>query len=215
MIALRRVSHWFRGRSPRERWLVVGSALAVLLLVGDQLVWQPLSESHQRVLGEQHALQTAVRTQQEEMARLQARLGEDPNAAPRRTLDRLEREIAAFDRQIAEVTSQLIEPGEMSRVLEAMLSRVDRLKLVALENLEPEPLKEEADAASATGAFRHGLRIELEGRFRDAVDYLALLETLPWGFFWERLEIVAGEYPVNRITVEIYTVTVGREWLGV
>ena len=66
-----------------------------------------------------------------------------------------------------------------------------------------------------TDAYRHGLRIELEGSFADTLAYLQQLEALPWDFYWDRLEIIAGEYPKNRISIEVYTISIGRLWLGV
>jgi MSHA biogenesis protein MshJ len=215
---LQRLNQWLNRRPRRERWLISGAALALIVLLGDLLLLQPLLADIEQARHEQGTLQQRIQAQDEELARLRVALANDPNAAPRQRLALLEREVADLDRAIEQLTRHLIDPQEMAGVLEAMLRRVSGLRLVGLENLAPVPLDAAAgeDAASAgLGAFRHGLRIDLHGSFNDALDYLLLLEALPWGFFWDRLEIQVERYPDNRIRIEIYTVTVGREWLGV
>jgi MSHA biogenesis protein MshJ len=216
---LRRLNRWLDQRPRRERWFISGAVLALLVLLGDQLLLQPLLADIEQARREQGTLQQQIQTQDEELARLRVALAKDPNAAPGQRLALLEREVADLDRAIEQLTRHLIDPQEMAGVLEAMLRRVSGLRLVGLENLAPAPLaaaaaKEDA-AGDDLGAFRHGLRLDLRGSFNDALDYLLLLEALPWGFFWDRLEIQVERYPANRIRIEIYTVTVGREWLGV
>ncbi len=210
---------WMRmidARAARERWLIAGTVLAVVLLIGDLLVLQPVLGRRAELVQQRQSLEGTLHRQEDEIARLRIALASDPNLAPRRRLAEVEAEIEALQREIGEMTSRLIKPGEMAGMLKAMLSRTDALELVALENLEPIPLDDDADPdPGSSGAFRHGLRLELEGSFHAALAYLQLLESLPWGFFWDRLEIVTQRYPDNRIRLEIYTVSVGREWLGV
>lgn len=217
MTPLRRLNRWLEQRPRREQWFISGAVLALVVLLGDQLLLQPLLADIEQARREQGTLQQQIQTQDEELARLRVALAKDPNAAPGQRLALLEREVADLDRAIEQLTRHLIDPQEMAGVLEAMLRQVSGLRLTGLENLAPVPLDAAGeDAASdGLGAFRHGLRLDLRGSFNDALDYLLLLEALPWGFFWDRLEIEVERYPANRIRIEIYTVTVGREWLGV
>lgn len=212
----RKIANYIDSRSLRERWLILGTALAVLVLVVDQFALQTLLDDRKQLGLDLRSTEADIRSQVEEIARLQLALAKNPNEAPRRELAQLEQEMATLERGIAEVTRRLVAPEQMASVLQAVLSRAERLRLISLENLEPLPLEvTHPDSESAAEAYRHGLRIEMQGSFNDALAYLQQLEALPWGFFWDRLEIAAGQYPDNRITIEVYTISVGEEWLGV
>lgn len=216
MSAWRKLAQKIDQRSARERWLITGTALAILVLLTDQIVLQTLLGDRSELRSDLRTIETHIRTQNEELARLQATLARDPNVASQRELDQLQRQIVATESEIAAATSRLVDPKQMAGVLRSMLERADGLQLIALQNHEPQPLEvatEESDPE--TDAFRHSLRIELQGSFNDTLTYLQQLEALPWDFFWENLEITAGEYPQNRITIEIYTISIGRRWLGV
>lgn len=203
-------------RSARERWLIAGSACAILVLLADQLVLQSLLGARAELKREIRVLETGIQTQNEELVRLQATLAKNPNAAVEREVAQLEMQLTAIHNKITEATNRLVDPKQMAGVLQTVLERAQDLRLIALENIEPEPLNVSTEGEPVeTDAYRHGLRIELEGSFADTLAYLQQLEALPWDFYWDRLEIIAGEYPKNRISIEVYTISIGRLWLGV
>jgi MSHA biogenesis protein MshJ len=203
-------------RTRRERLLIVGTTVAILILFTDQLVLQALLDDQAQLKRDLRASQTAIQEQNEEIARLQVILAKDPNERPRREIAQLHQEISAIEQRIAETTNRLVDPRKMAEVLGAILERGERLRLIRLTNLEPQPLSVMSeDGVQESEAYRHGLRIEFQGSFNDTLAYLEQLEALPWEFFWEGLEISAEAYPLNRVTVEVYTISIGRQWFGV
>ena len=52
---------------------------------------------------------------------------------------------------------------------------------------------------------RYELRLELEGSYLGTLRYLRALEALPWKFFWESVDYEVIEYPLARVTLQIYT----------
>ena len=48
-----------------------------------------------------------------------------------------------------------------------------------------------------------------------AVAYLRAAESLPWRIQWRKLELTAGEYPVNRVRLVIGALSLSRDWLSV
>jgi MSHA biogenesis protein MshJ len=64
-------------------------------------------------------------------------------------------------------------------------------------------------------AYKHGLVITLEGDYLSALAYMRELERLEWGFFWENVEYEVTEYPRGRIAITLYTLSLGKEWIGV
>jgi len=63
--------------------------------------------------------------------------------------------------------------------------------------------------------FRHGLRLELEGSYLDFLDYLDAVERLPWQLYWGTLSLNTQEYPRNEISIEIFTLSLDEDWIGV
>jgi MSHA biogenesis protein MshJ len=141
-------------------------------------------------------------------------------------LDRLQAlraRVAEGDEAMRVYTSDLIDPKQMRLVLEELIRRQSGLTLVKATNLEPRPLFEAQDAAApgpgtstdAPRLYRHTLVLTLQGRFLDCVQYLELVERLPWHLYWARLEFKAGDYPINTIVLELHTLSLDQEWIGV
>jgi hypothetical protein len=111
-------------------------------------------------------------------------------------------------------------------VLEELLRQQDGLKLVRAVNRKAEPVVAEPEPApgapteapprsAAPTLYRHSLVLELKGSYLDCLRYLAAVERLPWHIYWSRLELAADQYPVNDIRIEIATLSLDEEWIGV
>jgi MSHA biogenesis protein MshJ len=61
----------------------------------------------------------------------------------------------------------------------------------------------------------HPVEIVIEGSYLDVLEYLRALEALPWHFYWKVLELNSGTYPLNRVRIELSTLSMDKEWLGV
>jgi MSHA biogenesis protein MshJ len=132
--------------------------------------------------------------------------------------------VAAVDEEMRVYTTDLVEPAEMRLVLEELLRRQQGLTLVSAVNRAAQPLAIDDDAeaderaeptSDAPRLYRHSLVLTLEGSYLDCLAYLEAVERLPWHLYWSRLELAAGEYPVNRIVLEVTTLSLDKEWIGV
>jgi MSHA biogenesis protein MshJ len=81
-----------------------------------------------------------------------------------------------------------------------------------------------AEVAGATGAtpdalgqppYVHAIEIVIDGQYADILDYLAALEALPWKFRWSSLDLTTAGYPLNRVRIELSTLSLDATWLGV
>ncbi|MDP6415432.1 MAG: MSHA biogenesis protein MshJ, partial [Gammaproteobacteria bacterium] len=77
----------------------------------------------------------------------------------------------------------------------------------------PEALSASEDADTAT-FYKHGFEIEFEGTYFACLEYLRAVESLPWRFYWQVLELTVDEYPSNRIRLEVSTLSLDEEWIG-
>ena len=66
-----------------------------------------------------------------------------------------------------------------------------------------------------TGPFVHPVEIVVEGSYLDVLAYLRALESLDWRFYWKVLELDTIEYPTNRVRIELSTLSMEKDWIGV
>jgi MSHA biogenesis protein MshJ len=145
-------------------------------------------------------------------------------------LDRLRtlrERVAKGDNDVKLLTSDLVDPKQMRSVLEELIRRQSGLRLISATNLEPSPLFEDATASAEAEAtegaptsnapkvFRHTLVLRLEGSYLDCLAYLQAVERLPWHLYWGRIEVEMGTYPKNAIVIELRTLSLDQEWIGV
>ena len=142
-------------------------------------------------------------------------------------LTALRNRVAAGDEEVRAFTSDLVDPKQMRVVLEELLHRQSALKLVSATNLPAQPLVEddaEPSASKDNGAkakpkehqlYRHTLVLTLEGSYLDCLAYLQAVERLPWHLYWSRIEFKEDGYPRNAIMLELRTLSLDKEWIGV
>jgi len=158
----------------------------------------------------------------------------DPDVANRNKLKQLRAATAKVNAALTELTSRLVPPREMGRLIEAVLDRQQRLSLVRLEGLGAEPLyaypagagarkpgaprsakKVAAPAMAQSALYRHGLRATFEGGYLDILAYLRALEGLPWRFLWDEVSLEVPRYPVARVTLTVYSLSLDDAWIGI
>lgn len=146
-------------------------------------------------------------------------------------LDRLRalrERVAAGEEEMRIFTTDLVDPAEMRLVLEELLRRQTGLTLVSAVNRPARPVVDDAagDEGTAHGAaeeresagprlYRHSLVLTLHGSYLDCLRYLQAVEQLPWHLYWTRLELAADDYPMNVIVLEVTTLSLDEEWIGV
>jgi MSHA biogenesis protein MshJ len=138
----------------------------------------------------------------------------------------LRERVAAGDDEVRVFTTDLVNPAEMRLVLEELLRRQAGLTLVSATNLAARPLvadDEEAQTGATVAAapsaapklYRHTLVLKLEGSYLDCLSYLQAVERLHWHLYWARLELSSDDYPRNQIVLELRTLSLSQEWIGV
>lgn len=66
-----------------------------------------------------------------------------------------------------------------------------------------------------TGPYVHPIELVIEGSYLDVLEYLHALEKLDWHFYWKVLDLETTRYPVNRVRIELSTLSMEKEWIGV
>lgn len=200
------------GLSLRERLLVLLTALALITALWHTLLMQPLEQRASETRAELTALETRITAAndnlQDQVLQLAGGGGEQ-----RSRIASLRTRIDEINATLGNHAAELIDPSEMARVLEGVLKEQSRLSLVRIRNTTPEFLSAKEDPGAAT-FYRHGLEIEVEGSYADCLEYLHAIESLPWRLYWQVLELDVIDYPLNRIRIEVSTLSLDEEWIG-
>ncbi|MBT8131662.1 MAG: type II secretion system protein M [Gammaproteobacteria bacterium] len=199
------------GLNTRERLLVLAGGCVVIVLAWFVFLGEENLDLQERA-------RTSIASLQTQIANIEAKsLQQDDTQSERQKLSRLDKlqdQAAEMDGRIQQFATELISPVEMARMLEKVLERRSSLRLRRLQNTGAEDLLP-ADSPGQNRLYRHGLVLELEGPYLAVLAYLEDLENLPWRLYWQRLEIDADEYPVNRIHIEVATLSLHEDWIGV
>jgi MSHA biogenesis protein MshJ len=212
--------------SLRERLFVFAAGLVVVGGVWEAALAAPL-EARKQMAGEKvEALRGRLQELDAALTAAADGMSEGmPNQIDR--LTSLRDRVAANDEEVRVYTSDLVDPQQMRLVLEELLRRQAGLKLVSATNLparrvldddsEPtEPTEPQArDDSDAPRLYRHTLVLELEGSYLDCLTYLEAVERLPWHLYWSRLDFAVDAYPRNKIVLELRTLSLDEEWIGV
>ena len=214
-------------RTLRERMLIFSMAALVLVTLVTTLALDP-AQAKRKLLQQQLTEQQAgIAASQTQIQVLVAARSIDPDAANRARLADLKSKIAASDAKLASFQQGLVSSDRMAEVLRDLLSRNRALKLVSLRTLPVSTLMDEvakpattvkaADkAVDAKGAiYKHGVEVTVEGSYADLLAYAAELEAMPWQVFWGGAALSVQNYPVSRLTLTLYTMSLEKTWLRV
>lgn len=208
--------------SLRERALVMLGAFMVMFLVWDWILMSDIGSRSKRVSGEINVIQERMQQLNQAIASSAQVRGADPNAVLQSELLATRSRINKLDEILSEGSGSVIPPSAMAGVIEQVLRRQGRLKLVSAQSLPPQPVFDMPVATSGANeaddigtVYRHGLELEVEGRYLDVLEYLRQLESLDWQFFWETVALESDKYPSNRVRIRVYSLNLEEGWLGV
>lgn len=200
--------------SLRERLLLFLAMALVLVFVVNAALIKPLRDSQRRQSLDIAQNEGELRTIQSELQRMARARDGDPEVRDRERAAVLRAEIAALDGRISEEQRRFTTPQRMREVLEEMLRREKRLRLLDLKTL---PVTDLAATLGQAGrrVFRHGVELTLAGNYLDLHAYLSALEGLSTQLYWGRAEMSVTEYPVSTLKLTVHTLSFDQAWLVV
>jgi MSHA biogenesis protein MshJ len=212
-VALARTLARFDALSMRERALVAGAALIGIVLLWVALVFDPMSVKQRALNAELTTLQQSIQLTSQS---IQETTEADPTLIAQREETRLKAQLAQINTQLAAKSAGLIPPERMVQVIHDVLSRQHGVTLVSLHNSPVTTLVAGAtQGAQSGGPYVHPVEIVVEGTYLDVLAYLHALESLEWRFYWRLLELESTAYPRNRVRIELSTLSLDKDWIGV
>jgi MSHA biogenesis protein MshJ len=211
---LKRYAERIDNATLRERVLLFGASALVLVFIVNAMLIGPLRTKQRRLVAETAQRQTELRTVQSEVQRLAQSRAADPDAQSRKRAAELRADLTALEASIVEEQRRFTSPQRMREVLEEMLERDKRLRLVDLKTL---PITDLAGTQGQAGRsiFRHGVELTLSGSYLDLHAYLAALERMSTQLYWGNAEMSVSAYPVATLKLTVYTLSFEKAWLVV
>jgi len=237
------VINWWNGivekvgaKTQRERIIISVLLLATVYFLFSFFVLVPLDR-------EKTTLKNRIEIAEKEIKKFSAQelvlaqaLSNDPNAAKKKEIDRMEARLKEIDKNLQALSTGLIAAGELPQALHDVLHSTGSLTLIGLQTMEPSRLnfrtetavqseiankegnseeenreflsiQQKDDAENGIGVFKHSVVVSLEGTYFDVIAYLIALEKLPWKIYWEEIDYQVKQYPMASVTIEVYTLS--------
>jgi len=210
--------------SLRERVMIFAGAAVVLIALLNALLIEPELAKQRRLSAEVAQRQGDIGKMQEQLQKMALARQANPDQANRRQLDSLRHQIAEAEAKLTEEQRKFAPPERIGALLEEMLSRNRRLRLVDMRTLPAAALgsggaaqKPAAPSPAAPNAgspiYRHGVEITLSGTYLDLLAYLRDLEKLPNQMYWGKLDLSVAAHPQVTLKLSVYTLSLDLAWL--
>jgi MSHA biogenesis protein MshJ len=212
----------------RERAAILVGVLAVLYTMWNMFLMQPLANEQKIIRAELQQKQATLAGLNAQAQKIIEDNSKDPNIELEKNLQVLKAELNEINANIQVSTAHLVSPKNMAKILETVLLKTKVLTLVSAKGLGANALiQQDKDQKAKDGsaevvqsedmsnAYRHGLRIEFEGDFMSTLRYLKELESLDWKFFWDSFEFNVEDYPKSRVSIEVFTLSLDKNWIDV
>lgn len=223
---LARASERLDALSLRERTLVFITAAAAVVAVMDAALLQPRLAQEKRMAGLLAQRQGELREMQDQMQKSALAREADPDKETRTRLMAAKQALTDLERRISEEQRKFTAPDQVRVVLEEMLARNAKLRLVDLRTLPPVALARSrapapeakprpGAAAGGDTIYRHGVELTVSGAYLDLLAYLSDLERLPTQVYWGGLDLRVQEHPAITLKLTVYTLSFDRAWMRV
>jgi MSHA biogenesis protein MshJ len=208
----------------RERALVLLTALAVIYMIWDLLIFNPLAVANASVGKQVLAVEQKVNAMEQEEKAILSAVNADPDKDIKEQFSLLQQQLDELNTSLAELSLGLVPVEELSAILHDVLQRTGKLQLQNLRTLPVEEVALTANKQSSAdnqdpqigaGVYKHRVALTVKGDFRELMTYLNALEKMNWRFYWEELNFVEDNYPDAMITLHVYTLSTDEGLFGV
>jgi MSHA biogenesis protein MshJ len=209
------------GLNQRERVLVLATTVVLIFMVIQTLLIDPVLKDREAAQRQIKEIFNELRQKKSETELIQAELTVGVNRNKVKQRKQLQAELNQLDSKIQQSVVAMIPPRLMPQVLEALLVESKGLKLLSLENKAVVPVITQLAAANGEqgevqqSLYNHGFVLQLSGDYLSSIRYFEKLAALPWRFYWDKLRYKVDSYPAGIITLEVHTVSMAEEWIGV
>ena len=180
--------------------------VAVILTLIFLLAWQPLFFNITKSYQANQTAQKQVATIKSTIENYKKRVSLDANAPYKTQVKNLKKQIKQQDINVENLTSALITPRNMSKVFTGLLQNTE-MNMNKISNLDALAISINDNKEETNLLFKHGLSLELEGQFLNALSYVQIIEQQDWQLYWDELSFSTLSYPEGRLKIEVHTLS--------
>lgn len=223
--------------SLRERVLILITAVFLVIFGISHFMLDDLHQKEDHLKTQLRSSRLSIQQLSVDKMVLENTLQKDPNEATLLEIAQVKDSLQHADGELALFTADLIGAKEMTIVLYDILQRARKVKLISIESLPVQPLMPQSSDPAVVGKvspesavpevtaagnteepadivlYQHGLRIKLSGSYFDIQKYLQDIESLPKNFYWRIFDYETAAYPKANVLMEIYTVSMDKEFI--
>ena len=216
-----RLQGYYQPLQVRERLLVLGAVMALVLFGGYALLVEPLLQTRAKAQAELASIRQQSQQFVLQRDEILAALAKDPGAEMQRQIIQLEQEQQQLGETLGKAAVDLISPELMATALSDVLANAGGAQLLGLATLPAEvvSLTSNGEMNSNNGnslalLYRHPLKISLRGTFAQVRTLIGNIQALPWRFYWRQFDFTMKDYPQGELTLELFTLSTSRDWLS-
>ncbi len=212
----------------RERLLILGAFIALVFLLWDFILVQPVKTADKILLAKERNAKQSITTTQAEVTVLSGVAKRDPSVVLKNEIALLQSELQQMDAELTALSAGLIPAQQLPSMLHDVLKSNKKLKLMELRTIPSErvilsALEEEEqndsqlqsasnDAPEQISAaelilYRHGVSLSFAGSYIDSSEYLQALEKGQWKFYWDRFSYEVKSHPIAEVALTVYTLS--------
>jgi len=199
--------------SQRERVLI---AVAVFVLLG-MLGFMPLEslwKNHSSISQQLKTLEQENSISVQQLELYQQRLAMDPNQDYQQRLHLLLQQNQDIDAQLNEQMVDMVPADYMPELLSNLLGQIQGIKLLKFTSIAPVPLLAVGEEKKLN-LYSHGIRMSLEGDYFSVLRFVEAVEAMPDKLYWKRLDYKVADYPKGNIDIELYTLSINKDFISV
>ncbi len=214
---LKQYAQRFDAQSLRERGLIAISLIVVISFVWWSNYATPRMTKIEALQIENQSIASDVENSRAIIRDIQQSIATGVQQEKEDQLVRLARDLAALEDRLRATTIELIDPEKMFQLMNQLIYKDSRLKLLSLKRREVKPAipSDDEGQPDESSIYRHVLEIEFAGSYLDILKYMQTLEALDWKLLWDEIEIASEDYPNVTVKVVISTLSTRKEWVGI
>ncbi len=225
--------HLLDSRPTTERALIFVTASLVIFMLVFMAIVSPLEKASISIQKNIEIKQAEKALLDQEILILTESLRQAPKESKLMRLEELRIELNSTG-EFSELMKDLITPREMVRFVEGVLSSNNDIIVVRVKNMPatqlwPDPTITRMDSTEAENTikknqqpltenefsiYKHGMLLEVKGRYRELISFFMALEKLPWKILWGNVSLTTDDNSDSVATLVIYTLSTDKAWMG-
>lgn len=204
----------------RERALVLLTILAVIYMLWDFVIFNPVAVANSKVDNTVQTIEKNIFSMEQEERAILSALDADPDQDIKQQIEEASQRLVELDQSLEELSLGLVPVEMLADILRDVLAETKTLELQALRTLPVEAMSvfdegEGVHPEENTGVYKHQVQLTLKGNYRELLAYLKALEKMDWRFYWGELRYEEDTYPDAVISLQVYTLSTDEGLFGV